>query len=275
MEIKEIKNLFLSGGGLKGIAFLGSLYSLEKHNFNKTQLENIYGISIGSIIAFLYIIGYEPKELKRILLKTEYKNYVSFDIIKLIKQKGLDDGNKIISLIEQWVEVKNVSKDITFIEFFKKFNINLHIGVSNIDKQEQCFFNKNNQPDMKILLAIRMSISIPFLFSPVLFQKELYVDGEIIHQFPMGLLPLNDLLYLTFTSEENTQTVQKTYKYFDLYNYIYKIYKCISYKKEIPVISNLIQIPTQAYDILNIYMSKERKNILFKNGYKSVSNFFK
>ena len=40
---------------------------------------------------------------------------------------------------------------------------------------------------MDVLLAIRMSFSIPFVFTPVKYNNNFYVDGSVLNDFPIDL----------------------------------------------------------------------------------------
>ena len=54
--------LVLSGGIVNGITTLGELQYMWDHNKLK-NIKKYYGTSVGSIISYLLIIGYEPVEI--------------------------------------------------------------------------------------------------------------------------------------------------------------------------------------------------------------------
>jgi NTE family protein len=45
---------------------------------------------------------------------------------------------------------------------------------------------------MSVRLAIRISISVPIVFTPVLYNNNYYVDGGVINNFPMNLIGIVD-----------------------------------------------------------------------------------
>ena len=68
-----LKNLVFEGGGVKGIAFVGALQQLYKHNL-LTNIVNVAGTSAGSGVATLFACGYNTDELKnRINKKTLWR----------------------------------------------------------------------------------------------------------------------------------------------------------------------------------------------------------
>lgn len=64
---KKIKNLSLGGGGFYGYAEVGALKELEKYG-KYLDIKNIKGVSVGSMVAALYAIGYTPDEMSEILI---------------------------------------------------------------------------------------------------------------------------------------------------------------------------------------------------------------
>ena len=48
-----------------------------------------------------------------------------------------------------------------------------------------CYICHKTYPDLSLYKAIRMSISIPFYFTPVEYNGNLYVDGGCVDDFPL------------------------------------------------------------------------------------------
>ena len=55
--------LALAGGGVKGAAHIGVIKALEE---NDIKIDTIAGTSIGSIVASLYAMGYQPEKMLEI-----------------------------------------------------------------------------------------------------------------------------------------------------------------------------------------------------------------
>ena len=64
-------NLAVEGGGVKGIAYAGALEALEQAGV-RSQIRQIAGTSAGAFSALLMTLGYEAKEIQRILLGTNF-----------------------------------------------------------------------------------------------------------------------------------------------------------------------------------------------------------
>jgi len=83
-----IKNLVFSGGGLKGIVYIGCIEALEKYNIMKF-IKKISATSIGSIFSFLILLGYKSTELKELNYKLD------FSYLKVWDEKLSSLGYKI------------------------------------------------------------------------------------------------------------------------------------------------------------------------------------
>ncbi|XP_035688852.1 uncharacterized protein LOC118424405 [Branchiostoma floridae] len=79
--------------------------------------------------------------------------------------------------------------DITFKQLYSMSGIELCIVVTNLDQMTEEYCHVKTTPNFPIRKAVRMSMSIPGLFEPVLTDyhgsKELYVDGGVICNYPL------------------------------------------------------------------------------------------
>ncbi|MCL5283483.1 MAG: patatin-like phospholipase family protein [Armatimonadetes bacterium] len=75
----------------------------------------------------------------------------------------------------------------TFSEAKAITQIHLSVVASNLTKDQVLILNENTTPDLAIADAVRMSMSIPFFYRPVIFQGNDVVDGGVISNYPMFL----------------------------------------------------------------------------------------
>jgi len=209
-----IKTLCLSGGGLKGICILGCLNALEKYNFiHHKKINTFYATSVGSIISILLICNYSIQELSKFILQFDlYKLEPKIDCNTLFTQYGITEGHKLITAIQTMIYNKMQKYDFTFKEFYEVTKKKLYIFTTNFSTGYEEVFSYSNKPDVSVLLALRMSISIPFLFTPVKYNNNLYVDGGITNNFPINYIKDPNFfgICLHFSC----------YKYDTLYNYL-------------------------------------------------------
>jgi NTE family protein len=191
-KIDNIKDtLVLSGGSFKGIAQLGALHCLKKNNM-LGNIRHIACTSVGAIIGFLYCSGYQPLELFKILKLIDIKKTSNVDAANIVSKYGLDDGKRIVLVIKKLINAKGYQPDITFKEFYTKTSFNLIVTGSCVNDKKAYYFSHTNFPDMKVLEAVRISMSVPIIFTPCIYEGNIFVDGACIDNFPIRLF--NDRL---------------------------------------------------------------------------------
>ena len=89
----HFKNLVFEGGGVKGIAYVGALEVLEKEGILQ-NIERVAGTSAGAMVAVLVSLGYTANELKDILWKINFKNFMdnSWGVVRDTKRLLTDYG---------------------------------------------------------------------------------------------------------------------------------------------------------------------------------------
>ena len=201
IKTANIKHLVLSGGGLLGISYIGLFKYLEEHNAI-SQISTITGCSAGAIFGTLLAIGYTSVELNSIIKSLNFKDYLNItadSIINFIKLKGFDSGKNIMDFIKKSIKDKTDNENITFNQVYEKYNIKLKIGVSNLTSSKFELFDNNKTPNLPIYQAINASIAIPFIFEPVIINKQVYCDGGLLDN-----LPIEYMLNLETTNNTNT-----------------------------------------------------------------------
>jgi predicted patatin/cPLA2 family phospholipase len=178
----------MSGGGIKGFAFIGALKYLENNNhINLSEINHFIGTSAGSMLSFFLSLDYSLKEIEDFIISFNFKKIIpDFNIENLLLNHGLDCGDKIMFVIMNFLKEKYDTDDVTFQEHYNLTNNKLTIIGTNFTKNCEEVFNYINTPNMSVRLAIRISISIPILFNPVLYNDNYYIDGGIINNFPMN-----------------------------------------------------------------------------------------
>ena len=186
----------LSGGGIKGIAHAGVLQALEENNI---KVDVIGGTSSGGIIASLYAMGYNPKQILK-LYKTNVDGVTSFKTNPLIsgltnflgKKKGKFIGFKTGQSLEQ--SYTDLAKENN-IEKMSDIKMPVVIPAVDIsDSKEYIFTNcipkqktQNVQyiTDIPVGKAVRASSSFPAIFCPCDFETHKFLDGGVLNNIPV------------------------------------------------------------------------------------------
>lgn len=71
INLKNVENLVLAGGGAKALSLAGAVKSLEENGYTP-QIQRIAGTSGGAIVAMAYSLGYKADSLKELILNNHF-----------------------------------------------------------------------------------------------------------------------------------------------------------------------------------------------------------
>jgi predicted acylesterase/phospholipase RssA len=77
------------------------------------------------------------------------------------------------------------NKNITFIEFYEKFNIELVVTITNVNKTQTRFISYKREPDYKVLDIVCISMSVPIYFEASIIDEKYYCDGSVLCNLPL------------------------------------------------------------------------------------------
>lgn len=277
-----IDTLVISGGGVKGIVFIGALKYLEELKGTaidiKVDIKRIYAVSVGSIIGFLYAIGYTSEEMENEIFRLDTNSLKSIRLKTFIKNYGLDSGKKIMKWLESLVEKKGYDKNITFKQLLKLRGVDLNIGSTNLNKYKAVYFNNEISPNLRIVRAIRMSIGIPLIFSSVKYKGEVYVDGGVINSYPIkNVDKLENVLGLKILlNNELNESVNE--KIDTIGDYLYHVFYCYMLQKETLSMEysdyTVFINPGEMIHFVKFDLSDTDKRKLIECGYRETKMYF-
>ena len=193
-EDKRI-GLVLSGGSAKGLAHIGVLKVLEEE---KVPVEYITGTSMGSIVGGLYVAGYTVEEIEKFAVETDWFAMFTDNIPR--DKKGairnyFEDKNTIalpfqgfsVNFPSGAIGGKSISGNLNDLLYgvedvndFRKFPQKFALVATDLESGEAVMIDKGSLP-----IAIRASMSLPTVISPVRYQGKLLIDGGIVRNLPV------------------------------------------------------------------------------------------
>ena len=187
--------LVLSGGGAKGFAHVGVIKVLEEAGIRP---DYVTGTSMGSIIGALYAAGYSAEQMQEISRNADWgailSNEVSLDNIaveekyyysrwitnlsiekgKFILPSGLIDGQELQLYLSRY------TRSLHSTEKFEDYPIPFTCVATNIATGEAVDMDSGS-----VVTAIRASMAIPSVFTPVYRENKLLVDGGLVRNLPV------------------------------------------------------------------------------------------
>lgn len=218
-------SVVISGGAIKVVSAVGCVKYLEEQGLCE-KLVNYVGTSAGAILCFFLVLGYSSSEiiehLRNIFESEIVTNMINIDkVLEMDMSMGISDGTSLIKLFQSILQKKTNKIDITFIDIAKKYGKNLVVCVSNLTEERAEFLSVDNVPDMSALDALRMSCSIPLLFTPMKWKQSMYVDGGLYCNFPISYFTsdvsqskeIRNVLGINICSDNSVENIQGTISY--------------------------------------------------------------
>lgn len=270
-EIKYKTKLVLSGGGIKGIAHIGVLYALDKIKCLE-KITEFSGTSVGSLIMSMYVLGYTPAELYDFIKLFNLGKLKNISIMN-IHLFGLDTGSRIEYVIKRLIKGKKLNENITLKELYEIKKKKMLFTTFCLNTMEVFYISHETHPDLPLYLAIRMSISIPFIYCPVEYNGHFYVDGGIFDNYPMNVFKDDIDNTIGILLVDSKDTIEKIN---DLETYVLRVIQSMMIGMSINAKNgyekNTIEIHVESINIVNYEIDDVKKDQLFIKGYKSLMN---
>jgi hypothetical protein len=204
----DIRNVVFGSGGVRGVIYCGALMALEQIVSPDPlfpRLECAAGSSIGSLFAAALCMGVNGERLFRALDDECMLPTLAPDVnmSSLHTQLGMDPGHNLRACILRVLEIGLEGYDsvaeaqtLTLREFYARTQVELKVAVTRIgschgqDPPRGEILSWRSDPEMSVLDALHMSMCVPLLYQPVVYQGGLYVDGAVTNAFPaQGMSP--------------------------------------------------------------------------------------
>ncbi len=215
------------GGGVKGLAFAGAVSAAEGAGIR--EWKNVAGTSAGAIAACLLAVGYHGEDLRRILGTVEYRKFADYGrgglprgLVNSLWMRGLAPGRFFTTWLEEQIAQSPLARRLgkqrlTFADVVRedlpadlepalreRARFRLRVIASDITAgrmlvlpQAIAGFSRRKggeryrEEDLGLVEAVRMSMSFPFLYDPVVLWKDdephYVVDGGLLSNFPVWL----------------------------------------------------------------------------------------
>lgn len=188
---KSTISVALSGSGFKFPAHVGAIRAIEDADYRIIELA---GTSGGAIVSTLYCSGVKSDMLKKLALKHDWSDMMTFNVLPVIKGTGICSGNAM----EKWMLNETGNKT------FRESKIKLIVLASDLDNLEPYIMSYYSTPGLELGKAARASASIPIIFAPKVLSNIQLVDGGVVNNIPVDMLldPQSPHLGVQLTSHQ-------------------------------------------------------------------------
>lgn len=163
--MKKKVALVLSSGGSKGLAQIGAIHILEQNGF---EITSVSGSSIGSLIGGLYAMGELATytEWVKSLDKKAIWGLLDF----ALSTQGLLKGENVFNKMKTFIPDRNI----------EDMNIPFSAIATDLINEKEVVFDKGSFYE-----AVRASVAIPTVFTPVKYKGTILVDGGVLNPVPI------------------------------------------------------------------------------------------
>lgn len=163
---KQKVALVLSMGGARGLAHIGVIEELLRHNF---EITSIAGSSMGAMVGAMYASG-KMEECKDWIYSWDKRKMWELADFTLSRD-GLVKGDRFVKELKQIIPDINI-EDLPFP----------YVAMAtDLARDQEVRFDRGSLHD-----AIRATISIPMLFRPLRKDGMVLIDGGILNPLPLN-----------------------------------------------------------------------------------------
>lgn len=164
--------LALSGGAARGAAHIGVLRALEEESI---PIDMIAGTSAGAFIGACYAKGRNVAALEEMALGMDWRKLARLaDPNLILLGKGFLHGQKTKLLLTACI-----GGDVNF----EDLEIPLAVVAADVQSMEEVVINKGS-----VVEAVRASISMPVVFTPVKWGNRFLIDGGVVNPMPVDVV---------------------------------------------------------------------------------------
>lgn len=184
MKMEKNVTLVLSGGGARGFAHIGAIEEIESRGY---KICSIAGTSMGAMIGGVYAVGKmkEFKEWAYTLDKQEILKLIDFSF----SNQGLIKGYKLLKKMKEFIPDANI----------EDLKIKYTATAYDLAQNNEIVFREGS-----LYNAIRASVSIPTVFTPVISGNLVLVDGGVVNNIPIknAIRTENDSLIAVYVNAD-------------------------------------------------------------------------
>jgi NTE family protein len=163
--------LALSGGAARGMAHIGVLKALEGASI---PIDMISGTSAGALAGACYARERKAAILEELMLGLDWRKLAGLIDLNLISLwKGFVQGKKAKSFLS------SIIGDVRF----EDLGIPLTVVAADVQSMEEIVLSEGS-----VVEAVRASISMPMIFTPVKWKRRFLIDGGVVNPMPVDVI---------------------------------------------------------------------------------------
>lgn len=157
--------LALGSGSARGLAHIGVIRAIKDAGIH---VDYVAGTSIGALIGAVFASG-KIDSLQDAYLAMDWKKIAYFfDVV--FPKSGIIDGKKVADFLREYVHSERI----------EELPLSFKAIATDYDSGEEVLFETGD-----IIDAVRASISVPGIFTPVRIDGRVLIDGGLVNPVPV------------------------------------------------------------------------------------------
>ncbi|MGZ5135680.1 MAG: patatin-like phospholipase family protein, partial [Flavitalea sp.] len=161
-------HLVLGSGGARGVAHIGVIEVLEESGY---EIISVAGCSMGAVVGGIYAAGFQNAYKDWLLSLTKPMLFEIMDFT--ISRQGFLKGERIFSKFQQ----------ITGQLSIEQLKVPFIAVAADMAQNKEVHYRTGD-----LYKALRASIAIPGIFTPVIENGQFLVDGGVLNPLPLNLV---------------------------------------------------------------------------------------
>lgn len=263
-----------------GIMLLGVVQRMQESGL-LLSVKRFVGTSIGSVISVLLILGYDGCTVQKVLRGIPFTSFNDMDcdsLLAFFDTFGMTTAKRFLDVVRVFIRTKGMREDITFAELHVATGRELVVTGYNITKGCLSWFTHSTHPTMSVIQALEISICLPFIFRPIEYEGDLYLDGGLIDNIPFACIQSRSrsiVLKMEFDYPQDSPFPRDIFEYTILM--IKRVLDTLSYArraKQRRYHVAAIVVRNGWRSLLNFQMDNTAKDDLFVSGYQQALKLF-
>lgn len=281
----------LEGGGVKIGGLVGALAGIESRGMEPSHMA---GTSAGAIVASLRMAGWLPEDLRILLLRTNFEDFLDGGsrmgtVYNLMTKKAIYKGDAFYQWIKSKLAEKNIHtfKDLRTDETDPKYKWKLKVIAADISDgrmltlPDDIVFYDMEPDDLEVAFAVRMSMSLPYYFTPIKLQDNYIVDGGLLSNFPIWIFDSSgEPIHPTFGIILDEDNSNEKFKIDGIVTYVAAMIKTMlrvndrKFIKPDDYKERTILVPSGNIGTAQFDLGVKEKDWLYHSGLKASLEFF-
>lgn len=160
--------LALGGGGARGWAHIGVIKAIQEADI---PICCVAGTSMGAIVGGAFVCG-KIDVLEKVAIDLDWIHALPYLLEFSLPRSGLIDGARIDKLLRRHVVSTNM----------EEASIPFRVVATNVQTGQEVVIDCGD-----IIDAVRASVAIPGIFTPVVMDNQVLVDGGLVNPVPVSV----------------------------------------------------------------------------------------